>query len=319
MNEGNSITSIVEPTIVLHHFKDGDHIGEAPMDEIVEGISNGELSEGCQVYDPSADSWELVSSFVQEKSTDDGGEELLAPNTSLDQAPTSENGNFVTFRDGNHSGAAPLNEIVAGFEDGELSDMCEIYDTNLDSWVSLPSKLEEMKLTQDDTGIPDGTDPNPYPVDTTQDPYDELPLVEKNNHKKPQRGSTEWGKGEAQNLQPVIQSESTSYSSVDVVLRNPEKQKHLKPPPKLMRLVTQAIIQWDMLEDGDRLLLGLSGGKDSMSLLHILLEMQKKSPIRFDIEVSLLGRRVFFSFSCVLPRDLNPGSFLSCQFTGLYH
>ena len=38
-----------------------------------------------------------------------------------------------------------------------------------------------------------------------------------------------------------------------------------------MRQVTQAMIQWDMLEDGDRLLLGLSGGKDSMSLLHVLL------------------------------------------------
>eukprot|EP00536_Pseudo-nitzschia_multiseries_P013013 jgi/Psemu1/245063/estExt_Genewise1.C_5290049 len=52
-----------------------------------------------------------------------------------------------------------------------------------------------------------------------------------------------------------------------------------------MRLCTQAMIQWDMLEDGDRLLLGLSGGKDSLSLLHVLLEFQKKLPVRFEIEV----------------------------------
>ncbi len=47
----------------------------------------------------------------------------------------------------------------------------------------------------------------------------------------------------------------------------------------------QAMIQWDMIQEGDRLLLGLSGGKDSLSLLHCLLEFQKKLPITFDIEV----------------------------------
>ena len=40
-----------------------------------------------------------------------------------------------------------------------------------------------------------------------------------------------------------------------------------------------------MIEEGDRLLLGLSGGKDSLSLLHCLLEFQRKLPIKFDIEV----------------------------------
>ena len=45
------------------------------------------------------------------------------------------------------------------------------------------------------------------------------------------------------------------------------------------------MIQWDMVQEGDRLLLGLSGGKDSLSLLHVLLEYQKKVPIKFDIEV----------------------------------
>jgi len=40
-----------------------------------------------------------------------------------------------------------------------------------------------------------------------------------------------------------------------------------------------------MLKDGDRLLLGLSGGKDSLSLLHCLMEIQRKLPIKFEIEV----------------------------------
>lgn len=35
-----------------------------------------------------------------------------------------------------------------------------------------------------------------------------------------------------------------------------------------------------MIMDGDRLCLGLSGGKDSMTLLHVLLDLRKKAPIR---------------------------------------
>lgn len=41
-----------------------------------------------------------------------------------------------------------------------------------------------------------------------------------------------------------------------------------------MKAVGQAIKDWGMIEDGDRLLLGLSGGKDSLALLHILLAVQ---------------------------------------------
>ncbi len=52
-----------------------------------------------------------------------------------------------------------------------------------------------------------------------------------------------------------------------------------------MRYITQAVFQWNMLEEGDRLLLGLSGGKDSLSLLHCLMELQKKLPTKFEIEV----------------------------------
>ena len=41
-----------------------------------------------------------------------------------------------------------------------------------------------------------------------------------------------------------------------------------------------------MIEEGDRLCLGLSGGKDSLTLLHVLLHLQKKSPVRFHLAVA---------------------------------
>lgn len=65
-----------------------------------------------------------------------------------------------------------------------------------------------------------------------------------------------------------------------------QRKKKKKPtaiPKKMSKLVGQAIHQFDMIREGDRLLLGLSGGKDSLTLLHILLALQKKAPIRFDV------------------------------------
>jgi tRNA(Ile)-lysidine synthase TilS/MesJ len=56
-----------------------------------------------------------------------------------------------------------------------------------------------------------------------------------------------------------------------------------KPPKSLMRLVGRAIAEHDMIHDGDRIMLGLSGGKDSLSLLHILLHLQSYAPVKFEL------------------------------------
>jgi len=50
-----------------------------------------------------------------------------------------------------------------------------------------------------------------------------------------------------------------------------------------MRKVGRAIADFDMIRDGDRLILGLSGGKDSLSLLHILHHLQSYAPVRFEL------------------------------------
>ena len=50
-----------------------------------------------------------------------------------------------------------------------------------------------------------------------------------------------------------------------------------------MRQVGRAIADFDMIHDGDRILLGLSGGKDSLSLLHILHHLRQYAPVKFEL------------------------------------
>ena len=57
----------------------------------------------------------------------------------------------------------------------------------------------------------------------------------------------------------------------------------LKPAKNLMRPIGRAIADFQMINDGDRILLGLSGGKDSLSLLHILLHLQRYAPVKFEV------------------------------------
>lgn len=59
----------------------------------------------------------------------------------------------------------------------------------------------------------------------------------------------------------------------------------LKPPKSLLRKVGRAIADYDMIRDGDRLLLGVSGGKDSLTLLHILGHLQTYAPVKFELGV----------------------------------
>ncbi|MCL2009785.1 MAG: tRNA 2-thiocytidine biosynthesis protein TtcA [Synergistaceae bacterium] len=60
----------------------------------------------------------------------------------------------------------------------------------------------------------------------------------------------------------------------------------------LRRSVGRAIGDFSMIKEGDRILLGLSGGKDSLILLHALSELRRRSPARFNLSactVALTG------------------------------
>ncbi len=60
------------------------------------------------------------------------------------------------------------------------------------------------------------------------------------------------------------------------------KNSFVMPPKSLLRQVGKAIGEYQLIHEGDRILLGLSGGKDSLSLLHILHHFQKHAPIKFE-------------------------------------
>jgi tRNA 2-thiocytidine biosynthesis protein TtcA len=52
---------------------------------------------------------------------------------------------------------------------------------------------------------------------------------------------------------------------------------------KLGRATSRAISDFAMIDHGDRVLVAVSGGKDSYTLLHLLRALQRKAPVRFDL------------------------------------
>jgi len=255
----------------------------------------------------------------------------------------------VHFREGDHAGQAPLAEVRAGYEDGELSDACEVFSPTKDEWVSIVEYLKDARLRDDDcvgqqqtsagrkrdlsamedsaapatAGADDGAGAGRQDAEAIymdESPPERVPeAATKRERKKPSRDSSQWGRSARSHIAAVAATESapaggdaiseserggakrngpTSQSGSAKPQKPPEEEDEskmsnkkrknkgrIKPPPKMMRFITQAMIQWDMVQEGDRLLLGLSGGKDSLSLLHALLEFQRRLPIKFEIEV----------------------------------
>ena len=263
----------------------------------------------------------------------------------------------VHFREGDHAGQAPLAEVRAGYEDGELSGACEVFSPSRDDWVPIEEYLKYAHLGDDDGGglqqsavgrkrnlsamedsaasasasADDGAGVERLDAEAIymdESPPERVPeAATKRERKKPSRDSSQWGRSARSHIAPAVaatesvaaggdaisgserggakQNGSTSQNGSAKPQKPPEEEDEskmsnkkrknkgrIKPPPKMMRFITQAMIQWDMVQEGDRLLLGLSGGKDSLSLLHALLEFQRRLPIKFEIEVCTIDPMV---------------------------
>ncbi len=90
-----------------------------------------------------------------------------------------------------------------------------------------------------------------------------------------------------------------------MIAKNKGSSNFNKLRKRLERNTTKAISDYGMIEDGDRVMVCISGGKDSFTLLDILLALQKRAPFHFDILAMNLDQKQPGFPEDVLPEYLN--------------
>ena len=60
------------------------------------------------------------------------------------------------------------------------------------------------------------------------------------------------------------------------------KQKSITPSKKIMSQLGKTNAAFELIEEGDKILVGLSGGKDSLTMIHAMREQQRRAPFSFE-------------------------------------